>query len=538
MLKLLALPLFTLPLLNDWYVDGSAASCAAGTGTLALPFCTIQEAIAAASSGDTVFIADGVYTETMDLDKDLRIVGSGAGTEINGGFSRRGIFVRSGATAMVDGLLVTNCSTGFNGGGIQCLGDLTLRNSTITGNSSGFSYGGGINVMGSSARLAVFDSTISRNSNYYGGAGIHGRDALGVTVIRTTIFYNGTGDDGGGILVNNTPLLVDSSALISNYANNMGAIAAEGPITVINTTISQNASSDTAVLGFFDVAGSAASVLRNCTVTENFATSSNRGSGIFVATGVSVEIESSIVSMNSGFMASPDDISGALVSMGGNVFGTHDGTLVAGPGDQFGVDPLLESLGFNGGPTETHALSLQSPAIDAAAFGAAITVDQRGVLRPPGLADVGAYELGGFGQTVHCNAVPNSTGVPGRIFTQGSAEVSAAATTLVASALPPNVFGFYVVGTAVGFTANPGGSQGNLCVSGTIGRLSRNSLGEILPSGPGGQASLTVDLTQLPTPSGTESVMPGDTRIFQFWYRDANPLQTSNCTEAVEIHFL
>ena len=59
--------------------------------------------------------------------------------------------------------------------------------------------------------------------------------------------------------------------------------------------------------------------------------------------------------------------------------------------DITGVDPQLLPLANNGGPTETHALSPTSPAVDA---GATTTVasDQRGFLRDAN-PDSGAFEL-------------------------------------------------------------------------------------------------------------------------------------------------
>jgi hypothetical protein len=64
------------------------------------------------------------------------------------------------------------------------------------------------------------------------------------------------------------------------------------------------------------------------------------------------------------------------------------------PNSRNNVDPLLEELTDNGGPTPTMALRLGSPAIDAGDDSACPPSDQRGVPRPQGFAcDIGAYEL-------------------------------------------------------------------------------------------------------------------------------------------------
>ncbi|MCB0133230.1 MAG: hypothetical protein KDD78_20345, partial [Caldilineaceae bacterium] len=50
-------------------------------------------------------------------------------------------------------------------------------------------------------------------------------------------------------------------------------------------------------------------------------------------------------------------------------------------------------LADNGGPTMTHALTADSPALDAARADACPATDQRGVARPQGAAcDAGAFE--------------------------------------------------------------------------------------------------------------------------------------------------
>jgi hypothetical protein len=57
-------------------------------------------------------------------------------------------------------------------------------------------------------------------------------------------------------------------------------------------------------------------------------------------------------------------------------------------------DPLLGPLANNGGPTQTHALLVGSPAIDAAEDSLCPATDQRGVARPQGAkCDIGAFEL-------------------------------------------------------------------------------------------------------------------------------------------------
>ena len=96
------------------------------------------------------------------------------------------------------------------------------------------------------------------------------------------------------------------------------------------------------------------------------------------------------------------DCSGIVTSLGHNLVGSGDHCgLQATASDLVGtsaqpVDARLGALENNGGPTETHALLLGSPAIDTGGDGPDLSTDQRGLARPQGSAsDIGAYERGG-----------------------------------------------------------------------------------------------------------------------------------------------
>jgi hypothetical protein len=118
----------------------------------------------------------------------------------------------------------------------------------------------------------------------------------------------------------------------------------------------------------------------------------------------------------------------------------------------------------------------------------------------------------------YCTANANSTGQTGRITGLGSASVAANNLTLEASQLPNDSFGLFLTSSTTGFTPMPGGSQGNLCLSGTIGLWV--GTGQIKNTAGTGAFDLLIDLAQVPTPSGPVAVMAGDTRSFQAWHRD------------------
>ncbi|MEM1452400.1 MAG: hypothetical protein AAGI22_25070, partial [Planctomycetota bacterium] len=143
---------------------------------------------------------------------------------------------------------------------------------------------------------------------------------------------------------------------------------------------------------------------------------------------------------------------------------------------------------------------------------------------------------GGIG-TNYCTANPNSTGMTGSISATGSRVVASNDVTLTAENLPAMAFGFFLASTDQGFVPNPGGSDGNLCLGGAIGRYV--GPGEIQNTGAGSSYSLMLDLTAVPQPTGFVQVMAGETWNFTSWHRDANMSgATSNFTDGVSIPFI
>ncbi len=153
------------------------------------------------------------------------------------------------------------------------------------------------------------------------------------------------------------------------------------------------------------------------------------------------------------------------------------------------------------------------------------------------LASLGTCAGGGTNiGTNYCAANANSTGATGSTSAFGSAAASANNVTLRASNLPNNAFAFFLVSRDAGFIANPGGSSGNLCLAGSIGRYV--GPGQIKNSGATGAVSLALNLTQVPQPSGFTAVTAGSTWRFTCWHRDVvGGTATSNFSNGLEISF-
>lgn len=141
----------------------------------------------------------------------------------------------------------------------------------------------------------------------------------------------------------------------------------------------------------------------------------------------------------------------------------------------------------------------------------------------------------GIGQIYCSPAAVNSSGLPASISADGSNLAIDNDITLNVESAPINVIGLFVTSTTQGFVPNVGGGQGNLCIAGDLGRFNA----DIANSGPTGEFSLTLDLTQMPQPMGAVSVMTGQSWNYQVWFRDTVAgIATSNLSDAVSIFFL
>ncbi|QDV08150.1 hypothetical protein Poly30_36860 [Planctomycetes bacterium Poly30] len=137
--------------------------------------------------------------------------------------------------------------------------------------------------------------------------------------------------------------------------------------------------------------------------------------------------------------------------------------------------------------------------------------------------------------TETCSGVANSTGAGADLSLSGSNVASANNLTVQVNSLPSNSLGYVIHSLGNAVVANPGGSEGNLCLAGaSIGRF--NS--QVLDSGAAGAVSFSPDLTSLPAVGGPVSAVAGETRYFQLWYRDnVGGVATSNFSSADGITF-
>jgi hypothetical protein len=377
-LALLMLGLGTVP------ATQAATTCVNPTGTDAC-YSTIQAAITAAASGDTINVAAGTYTENLSIfDKNLTINGAGAGkTIIDGNASANGWIVYSNSQLALTGVTITNGNGPAGGGGIYNAGAMTLAGSDVSVNSASV-FGGGIANFGTAT---IENSSISGNKTSGSGGGIVNGDTL--TIRDSTIANNSAlGGDGGGIYNSAGQLTIIGSAIAGNSASGVaGGIVnfSLTPVSIVNSTISGNTATGNG--GGIVNGGSSTLALTNSTVANN-----KGGIAGNVYNSGTLQLKNTILAYSASPNANCANF-GTVSSLGNNLdSGTSCFTPAAG--DLTNTDPLLGPLANNGGPTPTHALLTGSPAINAADNSDCPATDQSGTTRPQGpICDIGAFEL-------------------------------------------------------------------------------------------------------------------------------------------------
>ncbi|MEM8709525.1 MAG: PQQ-binding-like beta-propeller repeat protein [Planctomycetota bacterium] len=132
-------------------------------------------------------------------------------------------------------------------------------------------------------------------------------------------------------------------------------------------------------------------------------------------------------------------------------------------------------------------------------------------------------------------AVPNSTGASAELSVRGSEQATNGDLVLRCSRMPQQSFGYFLTSRTQGFSPMAGGSQGNLCLGGSVGRFSLFAASSLSL----GSIELRVDLAALPQPNGSVTATAGETWNFQCWFRDSVGGQpTSNFSDAVATTFL
>lgn len=311
---------------------------------------SLRQAIIDANPGDKIIFAAGLtgtihLTSPLLVDKNLTINGPGAnilGVEGRSQPTESRVFTLFSDTLRISDLRISNGFSSGAGGGVwvESGGNLTLNNCLINGNVAE-SAGGVFGSAGSN--ITITNSTITGNVSFVEGGGVSNRGGT-LTIINSTVNGN-EAPLGGGISVDNG-----------------------GTATILNCTISENG---------------------------NAGGPSGEVGGLRVTPGSTVNLKNTIVAMNNVLGTSIADVRGTVNSQGTNLIGNSTGGNGFIASDLLNVNPLLGTLASNGGATQTQALLVGSPAINAGNNIGAPATDQRGVARPQGaIVDIGSFETG------------------------------------------------------------------------------------------------------------------------------------------------
>ena len=258
------------------------------------------------------------------------------------------------------------------------LSGLTLANGRPNGNGSG----GAISNEGT---LHVESCSVEANSAFWGGGVTNAGNMTltNSTIVGNTSLFTGAGFGGGGIQ-NFGQLLIVGCTISGNSAapgRGSGGGISNGPhaqLTIEYSTITAN----TAFGGTLD--------------------NPNAGGGIFqfAFPDHNPVIKGSIIAGN--IAPTGPDLTGPFTSGDYNLFGITQGADITGEiaHNLTNVDARLAALADNGGPTRTHALLTDSPAIDKGDNREPPATDQRGLPRVSDgdndgseLPDIGAFEV-------------------------------------------------------------------------------------------------------------------------------------------------
>ena len=313
LLFIFVLPMFyvlslVLPAIASATLDVCKSGCA---------YSTIQSAINAAVSGDTIRVVQGTYTENLSISSKSNISLQGGyedstfavrdtsayATIIDGQGTANTIKILNSEGIAIDGFTIKNgkVSSGDDGGGVHVESDesktnVTLSNNNISGNSA--DYGGGVSAIAynsGSTILNLNNNDISMNRAYYSGGGLAVNteisSSIEINLSGNTISDNQADSYGGGIYINpygSTTFVSNNDVIQKNKADDGGGgLAAYGgtgnlSITISNSNIDDNSGSSGGGIYIqpYDKLSLSASI-KNSSITGNSGTS-NAGGGIYI----------------------------------------------------------------------------------------------------------------------------------------------------------------------------------------------------------------------------------------------------------------
>ncbi len=372
----------------DTYIEG---------GVIYNDFAATVEGLVASSTNNTAGPGEDVYGGVASTDNSCCSPTSSYGSNTVSSTTNSGLYIEGGAyyfnaptdlsATSIDGTsdTIPGGNDDVYGGALATessntqitLNDVSMTNTTVTDNAGtgdGFVEGGGWYNGDETAatNVQILNTTVSADDGVDGGAWANSGDGTtltNVTFAGTTTTLSGSGDAAGGIVWDNEPT------------------------TLTNVTIDDNTTTtpDTFAAAFY-INDSLQFV--NDTIVNNTVNSSDSQSGGIVqdSSSYTEHFKNTIVQTNGAPNCKPNGA--AYSSAGGNLEAGGNTCNFNLPSDQINVgNPLVASVADNGGPVQTAALEPGSPAIGKGVSAGCPSTDARGVVRPAGSCDVGAFQL-------------------------------------------------------------------------------------------------------------------------------------------------
>ncbi|QDS99772.1 right-handed parallel beta-helix repeat-containing protein [Adhaeretor mobilis] len=310
--------------------------------------------------------------------RDTKVIDNSAPNGALGG----GIYYYSQAASnnpnlisVIDSTIARNSTTG-SGGGIYALGRwIQIRDSLIDSNRA--EAGGGA-LIGSdiySPYPHLSHSIVTNNTATQYGGGI-----LGITqlILEYSNVSHNKASEGGGLYSSYNLAVILNSTFAYNEATNGsgGAIHVDG-LRLLQSTLTNNTASDQGGAISFPSSPDILQTIAHSTIVDNHA--GNEGGAIYSPSPTSLPISHSILAGNTFGAGLPGDYlpdaaySHSFIGHNSGVAGLTETGLISNDangnyvgGDTGGaIDPLLEPLRHNGGPTPTHMPRVDSPVLDA-----------------------------------------------------------------------------------------------------------------------------------------------------------------------------
>jgi hypothetical protein len=269
---------------------------------------TIQEAINAATNGQTIRVADGFFGENIDI--------NGKTLTIEGGYNATCTALVASATSRIDAV-AAGSTVDISGGSV------TLRNLVL---GWGSSFGAGLDVL--SSGQVTLDNTALIHNNGASGGGMYISSGSQVTLTNGSLVRLNTASSGGGAIMYGRLNALDTNSDLSDNCSTSdggGVYVSGGTLNLVEADLTGNEAAGATGRGgaIFARAGSVVTLTGAVYVGDvsSFANTAYDGGGLY-ADDSTLNLGSSTTTLSNNFAA----------HYGGGVYLTNNSQLLVNGG--------------------------------------------------------------------------------------------------------------------------------------------------------------------------------------------------------------